>query len=837
MLLWEDGCRPRPASQETCRDEMFPQAGSLVGVVLEVHTRLVCRARTHPRRFSYFGVEAMSNVSTFTTLAATTLKVATLGTPRIGPRRELKTALESFWAGKIDEKVLLATAAELRAANWARQKARGVTVIPSNDFSLYDHVLDTSVMVGAIPAIYGWTGGNVPLATYFAMARGSEGEGETCSHGHVHHGGHGVPAQEMTKWFDTNYHYMVPEFTKRQTFALSSTKAVGYQTRPVLVGPVTFLKLGKSKEEGFDPLSLLDNLLPVYIEVLKRLAAEGAEWVQLDEPCLVLDLDDAARRALRHTYESFAEAVPQIKIMLATYFGDLGDNRDTALSLPVAGLHIDLVRGAERFAAVVAKAPTSFMLSLGVIDGRNIWRANLPALLDKLAPVVDALGRERVQIAPSCSMLHVPIDLEAETGLDSDVKEWLAFSLQKMGELSVLGRALAGHRDEVADKIAVSKTVAAKRKESSKIHSRAVAERMQGVNDGMRLRHSPFNVRAGVQHKQFGLPLFPTTTIGSFPQSADVRKARAAHTKGTLKDAEYDQFLKEETARAVRWQEEIGLDVLVHGEFERNDMVQYFGEQLSGFAFTKHGWVQSYGSRYVRPPVLFGDVSRPKPMTLDWWRYSQSLTKRPMKAMLTGPMTILNWSFVRDDIPRSEACRQIALAIRDEVVDLEKAGARMIQIDEAALREGLPLRRSQWQHYLDWAVDGFRLCASGVADETQIHTHMCYSEFNDIIDAIGAMDADVISIETSRSKMELLDAFKTYRYPNEIGPGVYDIHSPRVPDVSEMKDLLVLARQRLSDAQLWINPDCGLKTRKWDEVRPALVNMVAAARELRALAK
>jgi 5-methyltetrahydropteroyltriglutamate--homocysteine methyltransferase len=790
--------------------------------------------------FSHFGVEAMSNSSSSTALA-----VATLGTPRIGPRRELKTALESFWAGKIDEKALLSSAAELRAANWARQKARGVSVIPSNDFSLYDHVLDTSVMVGAVPEIYGWKGGAVPLATYFAMARGSEGEGEACAHGHVHHH-HGTPAQEMTKWFDTNYHYMVPEFRKGQTFALSSTKpideykeakALGYQTRPVLLGPVTFLKLGKSKDASLDALSLLDGLLPVYIEALKRLAAEGAEWMQLDEPCLVLDLDDAARQALRHAYAAFAKAVPQIRIMLTTYFGDLGDNRETALSLPVAGLHVDLVRGAEQFAAVVAQAPKSLTLSLGVIDGRNIWRANLPALLDKLDPVVAALGHERVEIAPSCSMLHVPIDLEAETGLDADVKEWLAFSLQKMDELAVLGRALAGHRDEVADKIAASKMAAAKRKESSKIHNRAVAERMSAITDQMRRRHSPFDIRAGLQRARFGLPLFPTTTIGSFPQTADVRKARSAHAKGTLKDAQYDQFLKEETARAVRWQEEIGLDVLVHGEFERNDMVQYFGEQLSGFAFTKHGWVQSYGSRYVRPPILFGDVSRPKPMTVEWWRYSQSLTKRPMKAMLTGPVTILNWSFVRDDVPRNEACRQIALAIRDEVIDLERAGARMIQIDEAALREGLPLRRSQWQHYLDWAVEGFRLCASGVADETQIHTHMCYSEFNDIIDAIGAMDADVISIETSRSKMELLDAFKTYRYPNEIGPGVYDIHSPRVPEVAEMRDLLVLARQRLSDAQLWINPDCGLKTRKWDEVRPALVNMVAATRELRALVK
>jgi 5-methyltetrahydropteroyltriglutamate--homocysteine methyltransferase len=674
------------------------------------------------------------------------------------------------------------------------------------------------------------------------MARGSQGEAHDDSCGHAHHEHHGVPAQEMTKWFDTNYHYMVPEFAPGQTFELSSTKpldeyreakALGYQTRPVLLGPVTYLKLGKSKHESLKLLSLLPVLLPIYVKLLKELAAEGCEWVQIDEPCLVLDPDPDTRGALQMTYALFKEMVPGLKIMLGTYFGGLDDNTGTALSLPVAGLHIDAVRAPEQLDQIVAAAPKTMTLSLGVIDGRNIWRSDLAALLGRLEPAVAKLGRDRVQIAPSCSLLHVPIDLELETELDPDVKSWLAFSVQKIGELATLGKALGGGREQVKEEIAASSKAAAARKASPKIHNAAVAQRLAAIDDRTRRRNSQFGKRADVQRKRFTLPAFPTTTIGSFPQTAEVRKARADHTKGALNDAQYEQFLKEETARAVRWQDEIGLDVLVHGEFERNDMVQYFGEQLSGFTFTKHGWVQSYGSRYVRPPVLFGDVSRPKPMTVDWWRYSQSLTSKPMKAMLTGPVTILNWSFVRDDVPRSTACRQIAFAIRDEVADLEKAGAKMIQIDEAALREGLPLRKSQWNTYLDWAVESFRICSSGVGDETQIHTHMCYSEFNDIIDAIGAMDADVISIETSRSKMELLDAFKTYKYPNEIGPGVYDIHSPRVPDVGEMTELLTLARQRLTDEQLWINPDCGLKTRKWEEVRPALVNMVAAARQMR----
>ena len=798
----------------------------------------------NPRRVRFglcpqhIGVVPMSLLS----LQTTAVEVATLGTPRIGPRRELKFALESYWSGKSDEKTLLDVAAALRAANWARQKSHGVTVIPSNDFSFYDQVLDTSVMVGAIPEAYGWTGGKISLATYFAMARGSQGAtpDHACAHGY--HSNVGAPAQEMTKWFDTNYHYMVPEFTKGQAFALSSLKPVdeyreaktlGYQTRPALLGPVTFLKLGKSKDASLDPLSLLGNLIPVYIDVLRRLAANGADWVQLDEPCLVLDLDDAARHALHQAYASIAHALPTLKIMLTSYFGGLGGNLDLALSLPVAGLHLDLVRAPKQLENVMAKAPLGLVLSLGVIDGRNVWRANLPALLDRIEPFVAKRGTDHIQIAPSCSLFHVPIDLEQEKNLDPDLKTWLAFSVQKMDELAALGKALASGRDTVREALAASASASAARKASGKVHNPAVAMRVSAIEPEMMKRRSVFATRAGAQHQRLNLPTFPTTTIGSFPQTAEVRKARAAHTKGALNDADYETFLREETARAVRWQEDIGLDVLVHGEFERNDMVQYFGEQLTGFAFTAHGWVQSYGSRCVRPPVLFGDVSRPEPMTVGWWEYAQSLTTKPMKGMLTGPVTILNWSFVRDDIPRSVACRQIALAVRDEVLDLEKAGAAIIQIDEAALREGLPLRKAEWKTYLDWAVESFRLCSSGVANETQIHTHMCYSEFNDIIGAIGAMDADVISIETSRSKMELLDAFKTYKYPNEIGPGVYDIHSPRVPNVEDMTELMALARGRLADRQLWINPDCGLKTRTWGEVRPALVNMVETAKQVR----
>ena len=773
----------------------------------------------------------------------TPLAVGTLGVPRIGPRRELKTALEAFWSKRSDASALHEVARGLRAASWARQKGAGITQIPSNDFSLYDHVLDTTAMVGAVPAIYGAKRGEVDLATYFAMARGTQAEeGERgCGHWHHDHGHAGVPALEMTKWFDTNYHFMVPHFERGQSFGLSSTKpvdeyeeakALGYDTRPVLVGPVTYLLLGKA-QEGLDPLSLLPGLLPVYVEVLRRLAASGAAAVQLDEPCLVLDSAARVHTALQTAYSTFAREVPGLEIHLTTYFGALGDTIDTALSLPVASLHLDLVRAPGQLEPALARARPDLVLSLGVIDGRNVWRADLPAILDRLEPIVARRGADRIALAPSCSLLHVPYDVEVETDLDSDVRSWLSFAAQKMRELSVLRGALLDGRGSVQEDLAASARAAAARASSPKIHDPAVAARAAAATEAMARRASPFAERRRAQRERLGLPPFPTTTIGSFPQTSEVRKARSAHAKGTLDEAGYTAFLRDETARAVRWQEEVGLDVLVHGEFERNDMVQYFGERLSGFAFTKHGWVQSYGSRCVRPPILYGDVARPRPMTVAWWSYAQSLTERPMKGMLTGPVTILNWSFVRDDLTRAEACRQIALAIRDEVADLEAAGAGIIQIDEAALREGLPLRKAEWDAYLDWAVACFRLTASGVADRTQIHTHMCYSEFNDIIAAIGAMDADVISIETSRSRMELLDAFTRYRYPNEIGPGVYDIHSPRVPDTAEMVDLLRRAGGRLEADQIWVNPDCGLKTRGWAEVKPALVNMVAAAKQLR----
>ncbi|TXL81947.1 5-methyltetrahydropteroyltriglutamate--homocysteine S-methyltransferase [Vineibacter terrae] len=772
-------------------------------------------------------------------MSSSSVPVSTLGVPRIGPRRELKAALESYWAGSTSATALLDAASGLRAASWARQHALGITHIPSNDFSLYDHVLDTSAMVGAIPAAYGWAGGNVSLDTYFALARGrAVASADACGHGHA-----GAAALEMTKWFDTNYHYMVPEFSKGQAFTLASTKSIdefreaqslGFHTRPVLIGPVTFLKLGKSADASLDPLALLPGLLPVYSEVLRLLAASGADWVQIDEPCLALDLDDATRAALRCAYDVLSRAAPPLRILCTSYFGGLNGNLDTALRLPVSGLHLDLVRGAQDLDRAIAQAPADLVLSLGVIDGRNVWRADLAAILDRIAPIVDQRGIDRVIVAPSCSLLHVPVDLELETTLDPELKSWLAFAVQKMDELRIIGRALSEGRGAVREVLEASGRAAAARRASPRIHNRTAAARLAQATPDMAHRHSPYPERRRRQQAQLGLPHFPTTTIGSFPQTDTVRKARAAHQKGTMSDAAYDTFLHQETEAAVRWQEEIGIDVLVHGEFERNDMVQYFGERLAGYACTRHGWVQSYGSRCVRPPVIFGDVFRPAPMTVAWTCYAQSLTRRPVKGMLTGPVTMLQWSFVRDDLPRDQVCRQIALALRDEVADLEQAGIRVIQIDEPALREGLPLRRAHWKAYLDSAVACFRLAASIVGDATQIHTHMCYSEFNDIIDSIGAMDADVISIETSRSKMELLEAFTSYRYPNEIGPGVYDIHSPRLPGVDEMAALLDRAQERLSAGQIWVNPDCGLKTRRWEEVRPALVNMVAAAHRLRA---
>ncbi|MGX9576824.1 5-methyltetrahydropteroyltriglutamate--homocysteine S-methyltransferase [Mesorhizobium sp. f-mel] len=765
--------------------------------------------------------------------------VATLGVPRIGRRRELKHALEAYWSRKSSATDLLETARALRVASWIEQRDRGVTKIPSNDFSLYDHVLDTATMVGAVPPRYGWSEGEISLDTYFAMARGSQGD--AAGREHTDHG-QAVTALEMTKWFDTNYHYMVPELADDQAFALSSSKpldhfldarALGIHTRPVILGPVTFLKLAKSPTRDFNPIALLPRLLPVYELLLRRLKLAGADWVQIDEPALVLDLMPNEQGAFNFAYDRLSQAAPELKIMLATYFGGLDGNLETALSLPVAGLHLDLARAPEQLEAVGRLAPKDLVLSLGLIDGRNVWRANLRPMLDRIKPVVAGWPLERVEIAPSCSLLHVPMDLELETTLDRDLKSWLAFAAQKIDELTTIARALSEGREAVAAELESSTQAAAARLTSPKVHDPLVEGRLAFVDDGMTRRNSGFSERCRLQNERLCLPAFPTTTIGSFPQTPEVRNARAAHAKGELSYVDYEAFLRKEIEAAIRWQEEIGLDVLVHGEFERNDMVQYFGEQLSGFVSTQHAWVQSYGSRCVRPPIIFGDVSRPNPMTVRWWQYAQSLTDKPVKGMLTGPVTILNWSFVRDDLARSVVCRQTALALRGEVGDLESAGAKVIQIDEAALREGLPLRKSEWKHYLEWAIECFRLASTGVYDVTQIHTHMCYSEFNDIIDAIAAMDADVISIETSRSQMELLDAFRRFKYPNEIGPGIYDIHSPRVPGVDEMTSLLSQARQHLCDSQIWVNPDCGLKTRRWEEVRPALVNMVKAARSLR----
>ncbi|RWJ01192.1 5-methyltetrahydropteroyltriglutamate--homocysteine S-methyltransferase [Mesorhizobium sp.] len=767
--------------------------------------------------------------------------VATLGMPRIGRRRELKHALESYWSQKSAADDLLETARALREANWIEQCDRGVTIIPSNDFSLYDHVLDTAVMVGAVPEHYGWSEGNVPLDTYFAMARGRQGEAADSATAGADHA---VRAMEMTKWFDTNYHYIVPELAEDQAFALSSAKpvdhfvearALGIHTRPVILGPITFLKLSKSSARGFNPIALLPKLLSVYEELLRRLKLAGADWVQIDEPALVVDLIPNEQAAFELAYDRLSRAAPDLKIMLATYFGALGDNLGTALSLPIAGLHIDLACAPGQLELVDRLAPKGLVLSLGLIDGRNVWRANLSTILGRIKPIVAGWPLDRVEVAPSCSLLHVPVDLELETALDQDIKSWLAFATQKMEELTVLASALSEGRDMVAAELKSADDATAARATSPKVHDPLVEGKLAGITDCMKQRKSAFAERTWFQIEKLRLPPFPTTTIGSFPQTQKVCDARAAHAKGRLSSLAYELFLRKEIEEAIGWQEEIGLDVLVHGEFERNDMVQYFAEQLSGFVFTQHAWVQSYGSRYVRPPIIFGDVSRPDPMTVKWWEFAQSLTKRPVKGMLTGPVTILNWSFVRDDLPRSVVCRQIALAIREEVLDLEKAGAQIIQIDETALRERLPLRKSNWESYLDWAVECFRLASTAVDDPTQIHTHMCYSEFNEIINAIVDMDADVISIEAARSQMELLDAFQGFDYPNEIGPGIYDIHSPRVPGSDEMASLLSLARERLSDDQIWVNPDCGLKTCRWEEVRPALINMVEAARNLRSL--
>jgi 5-methyltetrahydropteroyltriglutamate--homocysteine methyltransferase len=746
----------------------------------------------------------------------------TLGFPRIGAQRELKFALESFWRGDITEAVLQNTGHELRARHWAAQKAAGLDFVTVGDFAWYDQVLNTLALLGATPGRYPL---DAPLALqdYFTMARGSER--------HF--------AMEMTKWFDTNYHYLVPEWTADLRFdggvdwlfdEVAEAAALGHRAKVVLLGPLSLLYLGKIKFGLEHKLDLLPRVTAAYQKVLARLRDAGIEWVQIDEPILALELDARWRAAFAPTYAALAAGAP--KLLLATYFDEVAEHAALLRALPVAGVHLDLVRGAGQLETFLQDWPADRVLSAGVIDGRNIWRADLDRVLAILAPLKARLG-ERLWIAPSCSLLHVPVDLAQESALDDELKSWLAFALQKLDEVAALTRALNGEAAETQQAFALARHAAATRHTSSRIHNSLVQKRLGQITDGDSRRQSGFSERIALQQAKWKLPLFPTTTIGSFPQTAAIRQTRSAHKGGELSHLEYLERMRDEIRLVVQKQEQLGLDVLVHGEPERNDMVEYFGEQLWGFGFTAYGWVQSYGSRCVKPPFIYGDVYRPEAMTVGWSQFAQSLTEKPMKGMLTGPVTMLQWSFVRDDQPRERTARQLALALRDEVRDLEQAGIGMIQIDEPAFREGLPLKTRNWRHYLDWAVRAFQLSAAGVADTTQIHTHMCYSEFNDILPWIAAMDADVITIETSRSDMELLDGFGEFDYPNDIGPGVYDIHSPRVPQVAEMVRLLQKARGVIPDARLWVNPDCGLKTRAWPETEAALRIMVQAVEQLR----
>ncbi len=757
-----------------------------------------------------------------------------LGFPRIGAKRELKFALESYWKGESSRDELKALGAQLRQRHWENQA--GLDLVPVGDFSFYDQVLDASFLLGNLPErVQGFHGDE--LDNYFRVARGRSAKGledhSACCGG--------VAAGEMTKWFDTNYHYIVPEFTADTQFKLDASrlleqlaeaKAQGVKAKPVIIGPVTYLALGKAKDES-NKLALLDRLLPVYVQLLETLAKAGVEWVQIDEPILVTELDADWQQAFKTAYQQLKAA--GVKLLVATYFGQLLENAVLAASLPVAGLHVDAINDRDGVDVLLKLLGDDKVLSLGVINGRNIWKTDLTAVLDWVEPIAKQLD-ERLWIAPSCSLLHVPVDLDSEQKLDADVKSWLAFALQKLDELRVLGKALSQGREAVKAELAENLAALTARRNSPRVNNPAVKAAVARISAELGKRKSVYEQRASKQAEFLKLPAFPTTTIGSFPQTAEIRRARSEFKAGRLDENSYQAAMRAEIERSVREQEKLGLDVLVHGEAERNDMVEYFGEQLDGYAFSQFGWVQSYGSRCVKPPILFGDISRPQAMTVEWITYAQSLTQKPMKGMLTGPVTILNWSFVRDDQPRSASCLQLALAIREEVLDLEKAGVHVIQIDEAALREGLPLRKSQWQSYLDWAVESFRITANGVGDETQIHTHMCYSEFNDIISSIADMDADVITIETSRSDMELLEAFENFQYPNEIGPGVYDIHSPNIPTEQHIVNLMKKAAERVPAERLWVNPDCGLKTRQWAEVIPALTNMVAAAKVLRASA-
>ena len=746
------------------------------------------------------------------------------GYPRVGAKRELKFAVEAFWKGAKTEAEVEAVAAEIRRLNWATQKAAGADLVPVGDFSFYDHVLDLLCTLGAIPKRFGFDAAKLTLPEYFQLARGNATQF----------------AMEMTKWFDTNYHYIVPEWHADTEFSVNAgrliaqikeAKAQGYDIKPTLVGPITLLWLGKSKDEGFKRLSLLPKLLPVYAQLLRELAAEGVDWIQIDEPILAVDADQNWLNAFADTYKELANT--GVRIIIGTYFASVAEHLNLLKNLPVHGVHIDAVRAPEQLAVFADAWPENKVLSVGLIDGRNVWRANLSKVIDTLKPVADKLGNN-LWIAPSCSLLHSPQDLAVEEKLDAEIKSWMAFAAQKLVELGVVKQALAHGKDSVKEAIAASDAAAADRATNKKIHNEAVQKRVADLPKGADQRKSPFAERIKAQQAWMNLPVLPTTTIGSFPQTTEIRQARAAFKKGELSAADYDAAMKKEIAYCVEVQEKLELDVPVHGEAERNDMVEYFGEQLAGYCFTQFGWVQSYGSRCVKPPIIFGDVSRPEPMTVYWSSYAQTLTKRPMKGMLTGPVTMFKWSFVRDDVPLSVVAKQIALALNDEVLDLEKAGIKVIQIDEPAIREAMPLKKAQWDEYLAWACESFRLSSTGAEDSTQIHTHMCYSEFNDILPAIASMDADVITIETSRSDMELLTAFGDFKYPNDIGPGVYDIHSPRVPTAAEIEHLLRKAMEVVPVERLWVNPDCGLKTRGWKETIEQLEVMMEVTKKLRA---
>ena len=760
------------------------------------------------------------------------MQTQNLGYPRIGSQRQLKKACEQYWAGKIELSELNTVARTIKEQNWQTQLEAGLNLIPCNDFSYYDQVLDTSLMLGVIPKRYSpvlsKVKNNREIDLYFAMARGYQRDGLD------------ITAMEMTKWLDTNYHYIVPEFTAKQEFKIfnetifseynNAKQKLGEKAKPVLLGPVSYLLLGKEKEEGFERIDLIKGLIPVYVDILSQLKQQGAKWFQLDEPCLALDLTKKEKEAFEYAYHAIAKRVSGVKLLVTTYFEALLDNTQLAVNLPITALHVDLVRAPEQLEEVLSVIPDKLQLSLGVVDGRNVWKNDYEKSLSLINRAIEKLGTDRVIIAPSCSLLHSPIDLELETEIDSEIKNWMAFAKQKLNEVNELKQITEGN----IDLLEANKKAIESRRSSKKVHKQIVKDRINAAKEADAMRRNAFPVRQKLQIERFKLPSFPTTTIGSFPQTDDIRQLRSKFKNAELTLEQYEEAIERATVEAIRWQEEIDLDVLVHGEFERNDMVEYFGERLDGFLFTKNGWVQSYGSRCVKPPVIYGDVSRPADMTLRWSKFAAAQTSRPMKGMLTGPVTILQWSFVRDDQPRETTTNQIAFAIRDEVLALEKAGIGIIQIDEAAIREGLPLRKAKHQHYLDWAVKAFRITASGVQDKTQIHTHMCYSEFNNIIEHIAAMDADVITIETSRSQMELLQAFAHFEYPNEIGPGVYDIHSPRVPTTEEMASLLMKAADLLPSRHLWVNPDCGLKTRKWPETKAALENMVAAAKQARA---